>query len=376
MGTPESTSKSQANRCPLDRLSSRITHANVTAAEHQATARLAIGWLMIELVLAHADLARVRFAHSPIRELVTSLLVLQDPRRQPMYGRWLSRIRPQLGDLQLELLIALAPAGRYLPSFLLPPPTRPWPALADELAAVTVTHSAVVREELDLVRDGRPLPGVLRALYQDPAAHLPSVAKELGRYWRVAVAPVWPRLRALCAADLAHRMERFADGGLDCVLERLHSDVSFAADVLQIDKPHLCSHRIDLAGTGIVLVPCAFIWPTVLVECCGVDQPTLTYPPRGVAELWEDPRHEVTDPLSALIGRTRAALLASLGLPRTTTQLAVQLGLSPPAVSQHLKVLKDTGLVTARRRGRMVLYQRTPTATTLLEAIHAQEQTG
>jgi DNA-binding transcriptional ArsR family regulator len=146
--------------------------------------------------------------------------------------------------------------------------------------------------------------------------------------------------------------------------------------VLQIDKPHHCSHRLDLAGTGIVLVPCAFIWPTVLVECCGVDQPSLTYPPRGFAELWEDPSDEVTDPLSALIGRTRAILLASLDLPRTTTQLAAQLGLSPPAVRQHLKVLKDTALVTARRRGRMVLYQRTPTATTLLEAIRSHEQTG
>jgi DNA-binding transcriptional ArsR family regulator len=331
---------------------------------------------MIELVLDHADLARVRFAHSPIREAVASLLVLQDPRRQPMYGRWLSTVRPQLAGLRLELLVALVPAGRYLPSFLLPPPARPWPVLTDELDAVTATHPAVVRAELDLVRDQRPLPGVLRTLYQDPAAHLPVVANELERYWQVAVEPFWPRMRALGAADLAYRMERFADGGLTWVLESLHPDVSFADDVLQIDKPHHCSHRLDLTGTGIVLVPCAFIWPTVLVECCGVDQPSLTYPPRGVAELWEKPREEVTDPLSALIGRTRAALLASLGLPRTTTQLAAQLGLSPPAVSQHLKVLKDTALVTARRRGRMVLYQRTPTATTLLEAIGSHERTG
>jgi hypothetical protein len=236
---------------------------------------------MIELVLDHADLARVRFAHSPIREAVTSLLVLQDPRRQPMYGRWLSTVRPQLAGLRLELLVALVPAGRYLPSFLLPPPVRPWPVLTDELDAVTATHPAGVRAELDLVRDQRPLPGVLRTLYQDPAAHLPEVAKELERYWQVAVEPFWPRMRALGAADLAYRMERFADGGLTCVLEGLHPDVSFADDMLQIDKPHHCSHRLDLTGTGIVLVPCAFIWPTVLVECCGVDQPSLTYPPRG-----------------------------------------------------------------------------------------------
>jgi DNA-binding transcriptional ArsR family regulator len=95
-----------------------------------------------------------------------------------------------------------------------------------------------------------------------------------------------------------------------------------------------------------------------------------------VAELWEEPSAEHTDPLMALVGRTRAVLLATLDLPRTTTQLAGQLGLSPPAVSQHLKILRDTGLVGARRRGRMVLYQRTAAATALLETVRSSEQAG
>jgi hypothetical protein len=41
-----------------------------------------------------------------------------------------------------------------------------------------------------------------------------------------------------------------------------------------------------------------------------------------------------------------------------------------------LKILKDTALVTARRRGRLVLYQRTPVATGLLAAIRSGEATG
>ena len=80
--------------------------------------------------------------------------------------------------------------------------------------------------------------------------------------------------------------------------------------------------------------------------------------------------------LSALVGRTRASLLAALALPSTTTQLARQLDLSPAAVSQHLKILKDTALVSARRRGRMVLYQRTPAASALLETIGSHDETG
>ena len=306
---------------------------------------------MIEMVLAHVDLARVRLAHSPIRELAGSLLVLQDPGRQVMQGGWVSTLRRRLGGLQLELLTALVPAGRYVPSFLLPPPTGPWPALVEELDAVTASPPAVVRSELDTVRDGRPLPAVLGPLYEDPVAQLPGLVEALRQYWQATLEPVWPRLHAACTADITYRMERFADGGLARVLADLHPDVALEGDRVQVDKPQHCAHRLDLAGTGLVLLPSAFIWPAVLVECCGVDQPTVTYPTRGVAELWRE-APVLTDPLSALVGRTRATLLASLALPRTTTQLALQLGLSPPAVSQHLKVLKDTGLVSARRRGR------------------------
>src|SRR6266508_106977 len=87
--------------------------------------------------------------------------------------------------------------------------------------------------------------------------------------------------RALITADLAYRMEQFADGGVARVLENLHPEIAFANDLLQIDKPQHYHHRFDLAGTGIVLMPCVFTWPTVGVDCGGVDQPVLVYPPRG-----------------------------------------------------------------------------------------------
>jgi DNA-binding transcriptional ArsR family regulator len=328
---------------------------------------------MIEIMLAHSDLARVRFAHSPVEELVASLRVLQDPGRQLMYGRWVAATRGRLGGLRLDLLAALAPTGRYLPAFLFPPSTRPWGVLSEELAQIAASPPAMVRAELDKVREGAPLPAVLEPLYDDPAGQLPAVVEEMARYWEAAVEPVWPRVRGLCAADLAYRMEQFAAGGLAGVLADLHPDLGFADELLRVDKPHHCSHRFDLAGTGIVLVPCAFTWPSLSVDCCGVDQPALIYPPRGVAELWEDTMAEQPDPLSALVGRTRASLLAILSVPGTTTQLAERLELSPAAVSQHLKILKDAALVTAHRRGRMVLYQRTPAATTLLEAIPADQ---
>jgi DNA-binding transcriptional ArsR family regulator len=63
----------------------------------------------------------------------------------------------------------------------------------------------------------------------------------------------------------------------------------------------------------------------------------------------------------------------ALDLPATTTQLAGQLGISPAAVSQHLKILKGSALVTGQRRGRLVLYRRTEAATALLATIPPDE---
>src|SRR6266700_75274 len=161
-------------------------------------------------------------------------------------------------------------------------------------------------------------------------------------------------------------MEEGAGVGVARVRGGLRPEICWEHDRLGIGKQEDCKHRVDLAGAGVLLVPCVLSWPTLIVECCPVARPSLTYPPRGVAEFWAESRAEQTDPLCALVGRTRAMLLARLGLPRTTTQLAEQLDLSPAAVSQHLKILKDTALVTGRRRGRMVLYQRTAAATALL----------
>jgi DNA-binding transcriptional ArsR family regulator len=329
---------------------------------------------VIEIEMAHTDLAQLRFAHSPVRELVASLRVLHDRSRRPMYGTWLSTVRGRLGGLRLDLLTALAPSTPYSLDFAAPGSTRPWEVLADELEVIAATPPATVRAELDWVYQGRRLPEVLRPLYDDPASQLPGVTAEMARYWRVAVEPVWPRLRALCGVDLSYRMEQFAAGGVARVLQGLHPEVAFEGGRLLVDKPYTCHHRVDLTGTGIVLVPCAFSWPSLSVQCCGgAGQPALSYPPRGVAELWGQAPDDRPTALGRLVGRTRATMLAALDLPATTTQLAGQLGISPAAVSQHLKILKGSALVTGQRRGRVVLYQRTEAATALLATIPADE---
>jgi DNA-binding transcriptional ArsR family regulator len=71
--------------------------------------------------------------------------------------------------------------------------------------------------------------------------------------------------------------------------------------------------------------------------------------------------------LTVLGDPTRQAILEELSDgPRAVGQLAAALPVSRPAVSQHLKVLKDAGLVTDRRQGTRRLYQTDPQGLAIL----------
>jgi DNA-binding transcriptional ArsR family regulator len=72
--------------------------------------------------------------------------------------------------------------------------------------------------------------------------------------------------------------------------------------------------------------------------------------PYGDAEGW-----------SALADRTRRAIVASLAdHPQSVGELAAQMPVTRPAVSQHLKVLKDAGLVSEHQEGTRRIYQLNP----------------
>jgi DNA-binding transcriptional ArsR family regulator len=65
--------------------------------------------------------------------------------------------------------------------------------------------------------------------------------------------------------------------------------------------------------------------------------------------------------LSALADPTRRAIFERLADgPRPVVELAEGLPVSRPAVSQHLRVLKEAGLVVDRRVGARRLYQVNP----------------
>jgi DNA-binding transcriptional ArsR family regulator len=73
------------------------------------------------------------------------------------------------------------------------------------------------------------------------------------------------------------------------------------------------------------------------------------------------------DPWDALADGTRRTIVASLAeRPQAVGQIAERLPVTRSAVSQHLKVLKDAGLVTERQSGTRRIYRLNPAAVAAL----------
>ena len=80
--------------------------------------------------------------------------------------------------------------------------------------------------------------------------------------------------------------------------------------------------------------------------------------------------------LSALADPTRRAIYESLqDTPRAVGEIAARMPVSRPAVSQHLRVLRDAGLVTETREGTRHLFAANPNAALeLRDYFHAMWQ--
>jgi DNA-binding transcriptional ArsR family regulator len=324
---------------------------------------------VIQLRMSMADLERFRFAYSPLTEAGESLRSLFAERVSPLHRTWYESVRDRLRGIDLDLLAAIVPERRFRADFLLVGASDPATTMETQLQRLAELPVERVRADLEMVWDGRGLPPPAAEVVAAGQSGVRRLADALWQYWLVAVEPHWKAIRSVLDDDVAYRAARLTVGGIQALLADLHPDVSVHAQALRIDKPrHGCSH--DLGGGGVLLIPGVFVWPDVIVGIDSYCPPSLTYAARGVGTLWGGaaPRRDEDDALAALLGRSRAAILLSLALPQSTTELAVELGQSAPAVSQHLSVLRRSGLVTSWRSGRRVLYHRTPLATSIVAA--------
>jgi DNA-binding transcriptional ArsR family regulator len=315
-----------------------------------------------------ADLGRTRFAYSPLIEVAESLYMLSSGQVHPLHRAWFDKARDGLRRVDLELLRAVVPARGYVADFFSAGLTGQSTTIERQLSVLSGMPADEIRAEIETVWQGEPVPPVAQRLFGRDAAAPRRLADVLAQYWAVAIEPHWRAMRAVLDDDVTSRAGELSKGGVGGLLTDLHPQISMRGDVLTIDKRH--AWQQDMTGDGLLLVPSVFVWPN-LIFAAGPNGPVrLVYPSRGVGNVWLAPTQEPAedDALGALLGRSRAAILVALALPHSTTELARKLDQSAPSVSQHLAVLRRSGLVVSWRSGRRVLYRRTALATSVVEA--------
>ncbi|MEQ4301709.1 DUF5937 family protein [Plantactinospora sp. B6F1] len=339
-----------------------------------------------------AGLGRSRFVLSRLAELTNGLEVLSHPERTPYAQWWVTATRPLTDVADLAVLVGLINhSSWYVPDFLVPVSPEYAPTLAQELEAVSTTSPELVRQQLQMAfRIGAPSPEVLRRTGarpgHDPRAPLSPavadvlaagestlaecVAEQLARCWRRIMAGSWPGLHQILDVDVRHRAEVASRVGFGAVFNDLHALLDWDGTRFTMRRP--LNINLD-AATAVVLVPSVFLpGPALWLGTAG--QAMFGYPARGRGRVWAAPDAPAVE--SALLGIRRAALLDDLDTPRSTSELAARHHLSAATVSYHLARLRRAGLVTGRRSGHRVLYQRTEQSAALLAVVDAAGHGG
>ncbi|MFI6160449.1 helix-turn-helix domain-containing protein [Micromonospora haikouensis] len=372
---------------------------------------------MIRILFTPDDLARVRIAEAPdpMWEVLLSIHLLQGRPEAPGIRQWWRQTRRQLPPAA-RLLAELAPPRGYSPDFLTP--SAGTYGLAAGIEALLATRPRRLAGDLRrLAEQRRPAP-LARSLARAEPASLRLVADAVGDYHRAAVAPYWPVIRAAVTADRATRLQTLTGHGFEGLVGSLHPDLRWRAPVLELHGTSF-SRDVRLGGRGLRLVPSFFCWrrptllrdpelPPVLVYPVAHRPALVPAPPEqayavgpadragrgrsdaarttdlgtaapdrpdtgwatgldtaqaaGLDTAWPPPSVDAAEgaSLAALLGGTRAAVLAAVGAGCSTSELARRVGVSAATASQHASVLRAAGLIDTRRTGGSVLHTLRP----------------
>ena len=311
-----------------------------------------MGWWQV-----NADtLARCGFVVSPLAEATASLLTLElGTAAHPGERAWLDAHQ---GDYQerratepvVPQLIRAAMARHWIPEFITTAPTGDRePEFADELASLRGMSDEAATEGLAALLAGT------RHASQVTTPGLPQCAADLLEWvWTHTVVPYWPRRRRIIEADIVARTAKLGQGGWAAALAGMRPGLRWLGEGrLQINA-HGNPPR-EISGAELSFVPV-----TPQRGWVAWDEPrryAVMYPCSG-ALAHPDSQAATPETLAALLGPARAAILALLDTPKSTTQLVMLTGQGLGSVGRHLKILWDAGLLRRRRAGRSVLYYR------------------
>ncbi|MFH8468608.1 winged helix-turn-helix domain-containing protein [Streptomyces sp. NPDC017991] len=320
---------------------------------------------MLHIHFSTADLSRIRVAQEPdpAWEILLSLHALGGPADHVVFGPWRSETLTGL-DPSTRMLLALAPPRGYSPDFLTPVGA---PDVRSAVDAVLSTGRRQLRADLAQLAVRRRMPSWTRLMAEGDAETMGRLGSALKRYHDRVLARRWDRIRAVTEAERTLRAGDFLDGGVEGLLGGLGPSARWEPPVLTVDYP--LDQQLRLRGRGLRLIPSYFCWRRPITLLDEELTPVLVYPANRGLHLLTGPGRPGRSALARLLGPTRASVLEEIALSGRTTaaDIARRLGMSPASASDHIAVLRSTGLIATHRGADTARHTLTPLGLALIE---------
>jgi biotin operon repressor len=325
---------------------------------------------MIHIHFANHTHIHVRFAFSPLLETTLSYHRLQYPRQDAVYAQWLDETRQALHGMEFAFMDALILPRYYMADFLTPTPTAPRTDFEAELQSVLATPPDVVRESVRQAIEFDGTSEIREYFLAYPSEALYCLVEEMRAYWQRTLSLYWSRLLPVLENDVLYRARVLAIEGTESVLHSLDKRVLYAPGVLTLDKHYKGSGACDdyVAQTTnnlLYLIPSAFSFNSLSWQITEPWHPALYYGTRGTG-LWHSAPPPNNAALEITLGEARARIFMALSDPTSTSELARKLHLTDGAVSQHLTLLRQAGLIESQRSGYRVYHRLSQRGTQLM----------
>jgi DNA-binding transcriptional ArsR family regulator len=307
-----------------------------------------------------------RFAPSPAPLLELGLALATFRRRDELFAAWRARLAlPR----EARPVLALVPPNGAGPTFIDPVISD----LDEALETVATAPAHVVHSELRRVFSGGQVMPWVRNLDRRDTEAWQVLAASLVAAHRAVIGPASARLEAGHRAEVAVRAHTAAHCGMRAMLASVVPGSTWRGAVLSV--PSAGDHDLVLRGRGVTLVPSAF-WRGRPLHCDHPDGSVALVYPSTVPLPVVAPEAPANEPLAALLGATRAAILVAARGGRSTSELGRDLGISAASASEHAKVLRAAGLVGSVRSGRSVRHTTTPLGEHLVAGVAHPEAAG
>lgn len=319
------------------------------------------------------DLARTTVGETlgPLAETMFGVSLLScPPQHPPGLAGWRERARARLTP-EMSPLASLVPRGSWgVDLWTL---TGEAPTIQQGIEALRAMPRDLVLGELEFfAQHHNPLPATVWKVAEPGSEARERLVRAAYASYRALIEPHWTQVQARLRAERVRRARALVNHGTERLLSTLFpARIRWRPPVLEILMPG--ETDLYLAGRGLVLVPSLFVGelPSLMSDLRDEAPAKLFFPVDlgdmpGARLLRGSPPSQQT--LGALMGPARASALRRVADGCTTAELAEHLSVSVAAAGQHATVLRDSGLITTRRRDGIAWHSLTPLGVALLEA--------